>query len=510
MSATRTPSARSMFAMALLALYCFTALRLIVSFVSPLQLGGDEAQYWSWSRELEWGYYSKPPLIAWAIAASTALFGQVEWAVRLPALLGHAAAAGLLGWAALRAYGSTRIAGWTVLVYTLMPAVFLSSQIMSTDAVLAPWWALGLVGVAHLGTGAKGPWGLAVGLAVGVGLLAKYAMLYFIIGLVLAAIVHKPLRQALLSWHGALGALLGGAIVAPHFWWNAQNDFATVSHTAANANLGGSLFNPGELLQFFIDQLAVFGPIAFPVLVILIALVVLRRDYTRPMDLVFVCFTAPPILTIMAQAFISRAHANWAAMAYLGGAILFAALLVNGRKRWLATATVALHAALGLILMGAFARPQLAESTPGLGPSFANATKRMRGWMDTAEAVREAAVPLPTAILTDDRMVFYALQFYAPDIPVPLRMWQKNEGPENHAELVAPLEPELAGDVLVVNTIRDYTLRIEMDFAAFSRWRSANIQVALGKTRPIDFYRAAGYRRQERGEAYEAQFNALP
>ena len=36
----------------------------------------DEAQYWVWSQSLDWGYYSKPPVIAALIAASTALLGD--------------------------------------------------------------------------------------------------------------------------------------------------------------------------------------------------------------------------------------------------------------------------------------------------------------------------------------------------------------------------------------------------------------------------------------------------
>jgi len=43
---------------------------------SPLGLHGDEAQYWAWSQNLDWGYFSKPPLIAWVIALPTSLFGN--------------------------------------------------------------------------------------------------------------------------------------------------------------------------------------------------------------------------------------------------------------------------------------------------------------------------------------------------------------------------------------------------------------------------------------------------
>jgi len=46
-------------------------------------LGPDEAQYWTWSQFLDWGYYSKPPGIAWEIWLSTQFMGNTELGVRL-------------------------------------------------------------------------------------------------------------------------------------------------------------------------------------------------------------------------------------------------------------------------------------------------------------------------------------------------------------------------------------------------------------------------------------------
>src|SRR5271156_1688493 len=53
----------------------------------PLDLAPDEAQYWAWSRQLDWSYLSKGPLVAWLIRASCFCFGDTMPAVRLPAVL---------------------------------------------------------------------------------------------------------------------------------------------------------------------------------------------------------------------------------------------------------------------------------------------------------------------------------------------------------------------------------------------------------------------------------------
>ena len=58
------------------------AVRVLVMQASGAGLHVDEAQYWWWSTELAWGYYSKPPMIAALIHLSTTLFGDGVVGVR--------------------------------------------------------------------------------------------------------------------------------------------------------------------------------------------------------------------------------------------------------------------------------------------------------------------------------------------------------------------------------------------------------------------------------------------
>src|SRR5271163_2721567 len=58
-------------------------------------LCNDEAEYWAWSRHLDWSYFSRGPLIAWLIRLATEalgglsvkLTGTLMLAARLPAVL---------------------------------------------------------------------------------------------------------------------------------------------------------------------------------------------------------------------------------------------------------------------------------------------------------------------------------------------------------------------------------------------------------------------------------------
>jgi hypothetical protein len=60
----------------LAAVAAITAARLLWLAVQSAGLYPDEAQYWFWAKHLAFGYYSKPPLVAWLIALTTALFGN--------------------------------------------------------------------------------------------------------------------------------------------------------------------------------------------------------------------------------------------------------------------------------------------------------------------------------------------------------------------------------------------------------------------------------------------------
>ena len=50
--------------------------RLTALLFTNFDLFGDEAQYWLWSEDLDFGYYSKPPFLSWAIAVWASVFGN--------------------------------------------------------------------------------------------------------------------------------------------------------------------------------------------------------------------------------------------------------------------------------------------------------------------------------------------------------------------------------------------------------------------------------------------------
>ena len=87
------PEERPGLALFALVVMALTALRLLGLWNAQTDLYVDEAQYWTWSQDLAWGYFSKPPFLAWMIAAAEPACGSTEACVRAPSTLSWAATA---------------------------------------------------------------------------------------------------------------------------------------------------------------------------------------------------------------------------------------------------------------------------------------------------------------------------------------------------------------------------------------------------------------------------------
>jgi len=413
-----------------------TALRVAALALTPLNLHGDEAQYWNWSRTLDWGYYSKPPLIAWTIAATTSVFGNAEWAVRLAAPLAQGVAAAVLCVLGRRIYGD--LAGaWAGLGWALMPGVQLSSIVISTDALVLPLWSIALLCLWRLVETRERAWAVGLGAAIGLGALAKYSMFYFLIGAALSCLMSARTRAALLGPSGAVAAAVIAILIAPNMAWNAAHGFATIAHTASNAAIGKHPFHPEGLFFFVVEQLGVAGPLHVAALTYLFADAWRRRAALTEADRFLFSFAAPAVAIISVQAILSRANANWAVAAYPAAIVWIAGRFAAPRSDRLLKASAALNAGLAVILFVGLLAPGLADAA-----GFGNALKRVRAWPETARVVaaRARAQGPFTAIMVDNRLLYYDLAYYLRDQEsgAPLRMWQLDAAPGNSAEMSAP------------------------------------------------------------------------
>src|SRR6266850_665306 len=107
-----------------------TAIRL--SMIGTTDLGVDEAHYWMWSERLAPAYFSKGPGIAFAIRASTILFGANEFGVRFLSPILAAGTSLMLFYFARRLF-SASTGLWLVLALNLTPIFNIGSFVMTID-----------------------------------------------------------------------------------------------------------------------------------------------------------------------------------------------------------------------------------------------------------------------------------------------------------------------------------------------------------------------------------------
>ena len=116
-------SARDPLALGLAVILGLTVYRLALLPLATADLFVDETQYWQWGQRLDWGYFSKPPLIGWVLRAVTDLAGSDSafW-IRMPGAVFHAATA-LLIIGAAREITSREAAVMAGLAYLTLPFV---------------------------------------------------------------------------------------------------------------------------------------------------------------------------------------------------------------------------------------------------------------------------------------------------------------------------------------------------------------------------------------------------
>ncbi|TMJ10643.1 MAG: phospholipid carrier-dependent glycosyltransferase, partial [Bacillati bacterium ANGP1] len=134
----------------------------------------DEGYYWLWSRHLNLSYLDHPPLVAWLDAIATSA-GRTEWLLRVPAMaatLGTTLVLYGLGRDLFGAPAGLRAAA----LYVAVPVFALQAIHAIPDPLLYLWWAAAMWAFWRAVHGEPRMW-WACGLALGLGVLSKYAAL---------------------------------------------------------------------------------------------------------------------------------------------------------------------------------------------------------------------------------------------------------------------------------------------------------------------------------------------
>ncbi len=197
-----------------------------VLYMGHVELIPDEMYYWVYAQHLALSYLDHPPLIAWLIAAGTGLFGDSIFGVRaslIPLTL-------IGAWFFFR-YGAAmggRTVGWLcVLAFAVLPFFAASGFLMTPDAPMIAAWAAALYFFKRglIDDQPRAFYGL--GIAMGLGLLAKYTIALLAPAALLFMLIDERARKWFFRPQPYLAVVIATLIFMPVLIWNWQNEWAS-------------------------------------------------------------------------------------------------------------------------------------------------------------------------------------------------------------------------------------------------------------------------------------------
>ncbi|GBE39486.1 undecaprenyl phosphate-alpha-4-amino-4-deoxy-L-arabinose arabinosyl transferase [bacterium BMS3Bbin08] len=439
----------------IISLLALTLFRYYYLVTGPVGLGPDEAQYWDWSRRLDLSYYSKGPVIAYLIAASTWLTGDTVYGVRFFAPLLLLLGSVFIYRLTMELYHDTRKATAAALVFQITPLFAVFGVIMTIDAPFIFFWILSLYlfwkavsgqkpedkslrsyedenlsasqplnfstsrpdTLQRASHASKRYWYL-LGLAVGLGLLTKYTMAFFYLCAFLFIVTSKDHRSQLKTPGPYLAFLLSLVVFSPVLIWNAGHDWVTFKHTAGQTHIAEGLrISIKDFFEFIGSQIGVLSPLLF----FAVMIGAIRNYVNRQSSIVnryLFWFWAPVLVFFVLKSLQAKVQANWAMFAYIAVFIAFADFFYSKtHKKWEKIfVTVAL--CLAFFQTAAAHYPKILNLPVKMDPS-----SRLRGWVELGIKTGEVYNSMLSSgssevfIFSDKYQVAGELAFYTPGQP---------------------------------------------------------------------------------------------
>jgi undecaprenyl-diphosphatase len=390
--------------------------RLIYIFKGPLDLSFDEAMYWEYSRRLAMSYYEKGPLIAWTISLGTTIFGNTNFGVRVMAVVLSVLSSIFMFKSGKRLYDE-KTGVLSAVLLQLVPLFNAQSILMTIDAPYLFFWVLSfyifLKATDARDVKAKAGWWAVLGLTVGLGLLAKNTMAFFIISAFLYLLFNRTQRHQLFGPWPYIGLAVSMVVFSPVVIWNASNGWLMFKHEAGHANLGvGLTLDPNMLLNFVGSQLGIITPVLLVMMII--SVIKLRKE---PQGSLLFWFSAPVLVFFLTKSLQGKVQGNWPMTGYITCVIAFCAYylkeyhVTKGARKYFIVVSIILSAIITVISY----YPPMTGLPPRMDP-----TVKLRGWSPAAREVSAilAALDDETFIFSDNYQISAEMAFYIKGNPI--------------------------------------------------------------------------------------------
>src|SRR6185295_17060458 len=207
--------------------FALASLALHVSALTQYGWFRDEFYYVACAARLDWGYVDHPPLSIAVMALVRLLFGDSLVAFRLVAALIGAATVYFTGRLA-RDLGGGRFAQALAGFAALVAPVFLGvSRFYSMNVLDLLLWTLAALALVAALRGDRAREWVVLGVVVGLGLLNKISLLWFIAGLFIGFLL-TPYRRRLATPGPWIAGAIATALFVPHVVWQIAHGWPTL------------------------------------------------------------------------------------------------------------------------------------------------------------------------------------------------------------------------------------------------------------------------------------------
>lgn len=387
-----------------------------------IHLSPDEAQYWNWSKQLNWGYFSKPPAIAWQIWTTTLIFGHNEFGIRFGAIVISFFLALVVYHLAQSAQLTEKVSFWAAIVIAFSPLGIFLSFAATTDGGATLFLTLGIAEIVRGVGRLTGPNYARTGVWILLGALYKWIAYIIWPVTIVMLFFHPKLRNKTLIW----GILISLLALLPSIYWNATHDWATFKHVSNTLYHTGAK-KGGNVVDFFFSQVGIISPIYF-------ILLVASYFHIRKPQLIYCGLFPMLIFFYLVTSFFKKMQPNWGDFLYPPGAVLIAWVALEKIR----LGRIWLHIGTWLSIVGtifAIAIPwmQVHHVFSAYPISYkANPFRQSMGWHKVEKALAAAGYdPAHNFLFGDRYQATSLLSFYGPE-KKPAYFFNVNQERKNH------------------------------------------------------------------------------
>jgi hypothetical protein len=354
----------------------------------------DELDFIMNARQLDWGYVAYPPITPLFARIGLELFGESLRGLRVLPAIAQGIAMVLAGLMARDMGGKRNAQLMAAFAVFIAPMSLIGGTVIMYFAFDYLWWVLVAFFLVRLLATDDPRYWLGIGAGIGLGMMTKYTMAFWVIGLIVAILV-TPARKYLRSKWLYLGAALAFLIFLPNLIWQVQHDFISLDFLSA---IHARDIEWGRTATFIPDQLYLTtNPLSVPLWVagLVLCLFSTSMKRFRPLGWMFVI----TFLLLLA----SRGRGYYIGPGYV---MLFAAGAAWFEK-WLASHTEKFRRlgsglAWTVLVIGGLAGISIAKPVAPINSQLWNITSsindiyvEMIGWQDLTATVSRVYQSIP-------------------------------------------------------------------------------------------------------------------